>query len=254
MRISVLVGLSLLFAGCSEDEPRVSYQEDINPIFVQRCYVCHHPTSGIVDKIVDGNVYDLTRPFDPVVGIVGRPNSWADEHVTQESLVVDPGNVANSSLVLKVSATEESIDTSNNGHAMPYQIEHLTETELTAVETWIRDGANDDEFYTANVAPIFGTGQSLIPRIAGKCTYCHYPNSPTGLNILNVFDPEDGLVNAKGFSGGTLVIPGDPDNSLLMARLRGNSEGPQMPRHYPRLNADQVQLIVDWIEDGAPNN
>jgi hypothetical protein len=47
----------------------VSYSRDVKPIFVGSCNECHHPGSAIG--------FDLTNPFDPATGIVGRANSYA---------------------------------------------------------------------------------------------------------------------------------------------------------------------------------
>ena len=55
---------------------------------------------------------------------------------------------------------------------------------------------------------------------------------------------------ATGPGFGGLVIPGDPDNSLLMFRLRGQNVATQMPPDRPMPQAD-IDLIAKWIEEGA---
>jgi hypothetical protein len=65
------------------------------------------------------------------------------------------------------------------------------------------------------------------------------------------------------------VLPGDPDNSILYQKLQATTVkcGSQMPadtqklliKGYPEfsgteLPADQLQLIRDWIQEGAPND
>ena len=60
--------------------------------------------------------------------------------------------------------------------------------------------------------------------------------------------------------GAVRVIPGDPDNSLLVTVLRGPianedpSEPPlveRMPRDTRPLSEDEIALIVEWIAAGA---
>src|SRR5262245_53789596 len=82
-RLPAVLACCLLATACGGDdttEPdasqpdastRVSYARDVQPIFA-RCVICHHP-GGIVDL-------DLTDPFDPEHGLIGRKNSWAEAH------------------------------------------------------------------------------------------------------------------------------------------------------------------------------
>jgi hypothetical protein len=136
---------------------------------------------------------------------------------------------------------------------MPYEIERLTAAELDAVRAWIAGGATMDG-YTASVAPIFGT-QITLGRASGKCTFCHYPGAPSGLDILAPFDAATGLVNRTSTRyGAKLVAPGDPDGSVLMKKLTGMTAGNQMPLHHPRLTTAQVKTLKDWIAAGAPSN
>ena len=53
------------------------------------------------------------------------------------------------------------------------------------------------------------------------------------------------------------VTPGDPDNSFLMVKilgLQGFGEGDAMPPLGGLLGDDEVDLIRQWILDGAENN
>jgi hypothetical protein len=49
-----------------------------------------------------------------------------------------------------------------------------------------------------------------------------------------------------GGGTGPAVVPGDPDASLLVQRQIGD-----LP-HFAQLTQDEIQLIIDWIEAGAP--
>jgi hypothetical protein len=222
-----------------------SFDRDIQkPIFNAFCIDCHFPGAP--------SGYDLTRPFDPATGIINRPNSWLD-HGSKETVVVEPGNVANSFLIKKVS--DATFDTSVNGKPMPLHPVRLSQTELDAVSTWITDGAKNDATFASNVAPIFGTAFRL-GFAGGRCVYCHYPNAPSGMDVLNVFDAAKGMVGRDSRYGGgmKIVAPGNPANSSLMKKLSGTTLGDQMPLHKPRLTEAQVETLRKWITAGAPNN
>jgi hypothetical protein len=52
-----------------------------------------------------------------------------------------------------------------------------------------------------------------------------------------------------------LVVPGDPDASLLYLKLTGTQPcGKKMPDTAKPLTAEQIELVHDWIADGAKND
>jgi hypothetical protein len=51
-----------------------------------------------------------------------------------------------------------------------------------------------------------------------------------------------------------VVLPGDLDNSLLALKILGTQkEGKRMPP-LVALSDRNIQVILDWIAAGAPNN
>jgi hypothetical protein len=93
------------------------------------------------------------------------------------------------------------------------------------------------------------------------CVACHTDegrtpasnlNLKTGVSIAN-------LVNAAsvGKTGAVRVIPGNPSGSYLIQKLEGAPDivGLRMPRNGPPfLTTEQIALIRQWIQNGAPNN
>ncbi len=231
-----------LLAGCGSDSSSISFKRDIQPIFEGRCNICHHPDSAIG--------YDFTDPFNSETGIIGKENSWFADHDTPYEFIVSPGDPENSSLLGKV--RDVDLDPLTDGNKMPFRPEALSPEELAQVEAWIDGGALDDASFEP-VQRIFGTEISLRPSLSGRCTWCHYPGSPTGLSVLDVFDPDEGLVNVASATEGVLVVPGDAASSVLMRRLRGEG-GARMPLHFTPLSADEIQTITDWIVLGAPED
>ena len=53
-----------------------------------------------------------------------------------------------------------------------------------------------------------------------------------------------------------LVMPGDAENSYLIHKLDGRSGivGDRMPTNGPFLTTAQIDVIEQWINDGARNN
>jgi hypothetical protein len=222
----------------------VSYSQDIAPLFVRHgCVDCHHPTNAV--KV------DLTRPFHPELGIINRPNTWTR---SEKKLLVVPGDPDASALVLKVERTD--LEPKVDGDPMPWNIPPLTEGELASLRSWIEAGARNDATFPP-VARIFGDGVSLGSR-GGKCAYCHHSGAPYGPDLTAVFDPESGAVNVPAARGGVRVVPGDVESSVLYLRSSGRTLPPRlqppMPKHFPRLTDEEVQLIRDWIAEGAQNN
>jgi hypothetical protein len=230
--------------GGDVDAGPVSFASDVQPIFLSKCIFCHRPGTAID--------VDLLNPFDPDHGIINRENTWVPQG-SQETLIVEPGNVDNSFLIKKVES--ESLEDHIDGAPMPLQIERVTAAELDLIEQWITDGAQNDAFFTDNVAPIFGTAVTL-GGASGKCTLCHFPESPTGLSVIDPFDPETGMVNRVGAFGKTIVVPGDPGASFLVEKLESMqpSGGQPMPYRPARLTAEEQALVRAWVAQGAPNN
>jgi len=93
------------------------------------------------------------------------------------------------------------------------------------------------------------------------CTdqFCH--DVQTHFNNLTLVDgmSYDQLVNVLAFNsaaqqaGLLRVKPGDPDNSFLIIKLTDPTadEGVRMPSGKPPLSDAQIQLIRDWITQGA---
>jgi hypothetical protein len=226
--------------------PRAAaYAHDVAPIFSQSCIYCHHPGSA--------TAIDFTHPFDPNMGIIRRPNSWENAGA---HLIVDPGNVPNSFLIDKVARSD--LDPHVEGSRMPWAPPRVTAEEAAAVRQWITDGANDDAFFEANVATIFGDGKSLGTK-GGKCSYCHYENTWQLPDLTHPFDQNVGIVDVASSRGGAkIVIPGDPDSSLLVQKIEAEMANPvigsPMPMAFPLLSLGQIDTLKNWVAEGAPND
>ena len=86
----------------------------------------------------------------------------------------------------------------------------------------------------------------IFPLLQNRCQNCHGGDRGTeeGLDMTSYANLMAGSDN------GPVVVPGDADNSLMVEMLLAN----KMPKRGPKLTPPQVQLIVDWINQGALEN
>jgi len=98
---------------------------------------------------------------------------------------------------------------------------------------------------TPGTTPSFSN--QILPFLETQCSKCH--GSQTQLGGWN--SSSYSLVMTSG-QGGPVVIANDPINSLLMKKLLGTGGGIMPPSG--QLPTDVIQLIMDWIKAGAPDN
>ena len=86
----------------------------------------------------------------------------------------------------------------------------------------------------------------ILPILTSRCAFagCHVAGGPYGID-LRTYD----AVIAGGEDDDT-VIAGDARESELVEQI---VEG-EMPPDGPPLPVAQIQLIIDWINEGAKNN
>jgi uncharacterized membrane protein len=85
----------------------------------------------------------------------------------------------------------------------------------------------------------------VLPIIQSRCINCHGgERTQEGLSLKSHAELMAGSDN------GTVVTPGDAANSLLVELVAAQ----KMPKRGPKLTPPQVQLITDWVNQGALNN
>jgi len=96
--------------------------------------------------------------------------------------------------------------------------------------------------------PVTVTYADVGKIFSQSCTVCHSGASPPlGLRL-------DSYANVlAGSQTGPVVIPGKPDESELVRRVRGIDQ-PRMPFGKPPIQEREIGVIVRWVEAGAPGN
>jgi mono/diheme cytochrome c family protein len=83
---------------------------------------------------------------------------------------------------------------------------------------------------------------TIGPLFEARCGSCHGDGGIKGLNLTTYQTAMSGGVD------GPVIVPGDPDNSLLVQKQQG-----ELP-HFGQLAPDELDLVIRWITAGAPEN
>ncbi len=89
----------------------------------------------------------------------------------------------------------------------------------------------------------------ILPILSESCAVagCHTAPVQGGLNLSSYDTFQTGGVSGAAF------VANDGKGSLIVKRIDG-SQAPQMPPGGNPLNGEQIQLFIDWIDEGAENN
>ena len=88
--------------------------------------------------------------------------------------------------------------------------------------------------------------RDVAPILIANCNGCHYNATRVGGGLqFNMFTQI-----VKGGDSGPIVLPGKPDESLVIRKLKG-MEGARMPMGRAPLPDSQIQLVETWIKEGA---
>jgi hypothetical protein len=88
----------------------------------------------------------------------------------------------------------------------------------------------------------------IRPALVQHCYECHSGKEPKGSLRL---DYRGGW--QQGGDSGAALVPGDPQQSLLVERLRTDDADLAMPQGKPRLPDDVIAAFEEWIRRGAPD-
>jgi uncharacterized repeat protein (TIGR03806 family) len=102
-----------------------------------------------------------------------------------------------------------------------------------------------------------------------NCGHCHREEGPAGISGLNLLTSETNIFNlgfcktpvsaGKGSGGHTYdIVPGNPDESILVYRMETNDPGARMPElGRSVMHKEGVALVREWIasmEGGCPES
>jgi mono/diheme cytochrome c family protein len=91
--------------------------------------------------------------------------------------------------------------------------------------------------------------QKIRPIFTNNCYKCHSPANGSPQGGLEL-DWKGGW--EQGGNDGPVIVPGDPDKSLLIQAVRYTEQWLQMPPGG-KLSNDQINDLVRWVRMGAPD-
>jgi hypothetical protein len=182
---------------------------------------------------------------------------------------VDSANPAGSYVVWKIEGAGPSGE-AIVGEQMPLANPPLSAAAIKNISDWIGDGTpgcgnarpGPDSAAGKSVAGAGGfaypegTWPYVWEHSLRLCSTCHSlaPSHPQC--VVGFECPPRGLVldadNYYGLFDGTTLVPFDLEASRLWIRVSRDEPEPRMPLGYPPLTEAQLEIIRNWILDGAP--
>ena len=104
---------------------------------------------------------------------------------------------------------------------------------------------------TVPASPAIDFQRQVRPILSDNCFLCHGPDKGTRMANLRLDVHEGALAKRKN---GSAIVPGKPDESLLIKRIYSADAGFRMPPSFSHKTLTQAQkdTLRRWIEQGAP--
>ncbi len=103
---------------------------------------------------------------------------------------------------------------------------------------------------TASTSAVISYSKQIEPILRARCQGCHQPAKPQGryemTNFANLY--------VGGESGAKAIVPGKPDDSYLMEQITPHEGKAEMPKKSAPLAAAEIDLIRNWIAQGAKDD
>lgn len=219
MRLMLLLAAAAETAGielhAAESPPE--YQTEVAPLLERHCVRCHGGESTEAGL-------DLTSPQSLLAGSDSGP-------------VLVEADPEGSLLITRVEAREMP----------PEGEEPLDSGEIELLRRWIAGGAH---FGDTDLSHPSVDQHRIIPLMLLRCTACHGAQRQEG--GLDLRTPESMLA---GGTQGPAVVPGDPEASLIIRRIRAAEMPPRrrlVEAGVKPMTDGELKLLETWIRDGLP--
>ncbi len=215
---------------------QVDFAKDIKPIFEQSCVRCHGAEKQKGKLRLDTKEAALKGGADGVV--------------------LAPGHPEKSDLCRRISLPADDDD------VMPNKGDHLSKAQIALIANWIKQGAQWPDGLvlkaakpaekqvaaaSASTPGQIDFAKQIQPIFLKSCIECHGPEKQKGKLRL---DTKEAAL--KGGSDGVVLTPGHADKSDLFRRITlpaGSDD--VMPQKSDPLSKAQIELIRQWIDQGA---
>src|SRR5579859_6784689 len=243
-----------IFAGmnvsASDDPPAPGtqefYAERVTPILATNCLKCHDDTAlgglqmlsyALIRK--GGKDGPVIVPGDPDASLLIQAVRRRGDLKMPPKVALNESDVAVLEAWVKAGAVGRdpaAHPAAESANANAPTNSPQTPTAAPGTSATIKPVAVevDADFFENKVRPI----------LANNCYECHTDSASGGLRLDSkaAFD--------HGGGRGQLIVPGDPDKSLLIQAVR--QTGPLKMPKGGRLRADEVAILESWVQHGAP--
>ncbi|MBX3416904.1 MAG: DUF1553 domain-containing protein [Pirellulaceae bacterium] len=96
--------------------------------------------------------------------------------------------------------------------------------------------------------------RDILPILSNHCFLCHGPDQGTNESGLRLDLADEALGPLPSDDDNRAIWAGHPERSEIIERIESDDEGLKMPPHdghIPALNAEQIELVKEWIRQGA---
>jgi hypothetical protein len=210
------IAMSVVRAEDRQASPR--FEDKVQPLLKAKCLRCHGDKTKKADL-------DLSSRTGIQKGGESGP-------------IVVPGKSAESRLYEMV----------HEAKMPPGKNDKLSPADVETIRRWIDGGAR---FTTAD-----GDGASaltqhdVIPILLRRCTACHGARQREGL-----LDLRTRASLLRGGKSGPAIVPGKPDDSLLVKKVRTGEMPPRrrlIEVSIKPIEPAEIDVLVKWITAGAP--
>jgi len=229
LRIACFISILVLLSGCKHEIPSI-------PPFIDNGGIL------VIDECHPDSVYfqnQILPLFQSSCGIVGCHDAITAE---QEIMLNSYENIMASGELTPFDLSEGKIyenitDTDPDDIMPPPPNNPLTDEQIQLIATWILQGAQNNSCDGCDY-PIFSFSGTVFPLIQNKCEGCHSGLDPAGSFTLNSYDDVTFLVNSE----------------YLMPVLNHETGYEPMPFNGNKLPQCEIDMVQQWIDEGAQNN
>lgn len=225
------------------------------------------------------NLHTPANPGGEIRGQVVPPDAADFDNVAPTVDLASPGATVSGAVTLTATATDNQgivavrflVDGAliASDTSAPYSVDWDTTTVTDGSVTLTAEaedlagnvGVSADVAVTVQNGTPVTLSQIQSQVFMQRCSGCHSgPTSnslPSGMDLSSAASSFAALRNVPSLQVGSIdrVEPGDPDGSYLIQKLEGTAaEGVRMPQGGPFLDQATVDMIRQWITDGAENN
>ncbi len=203
------------------DSKAPDFDTEVAPIFQAKCHKCH----GEKDRKAELDLRSLAAILKG----------------GESGTVVVPKDPEKSLLYEKIV----------EGEMPPTKKDRLSEAEVVTIRRWIEAGARGGSKTGPDGVGVQPLNQhDVIPILLRRCTVCHGARQKeAGLDLRT----PAGLL--RGGKSGPAIVPGKPDESLLIKKIRAG-EMPPITRlievSIKPIEPAETEIVARWIAQGAP--